>query len=96
MFKSLFFLLALISIAAAQTVAPAAPATSGSAVPIAVPVMIPVAIPVGVPVPVATPTATTAKGPKVTKKAKAPSAPKGSKLSAGNGGKGKGPSRRVR
>ena len=69
--------------AAAQTVAPA---TSGSAVPIAVPVFVPVGVPVVVPV-AAPATATTAKGPKVAKKAKGPNS-KGSKLSAPSAAKG--------
>ena len=93
MFKSLFFLLALMAIAAAQTVAPATSGVGGSAVPIAVPIMVPIAVPISVPVAIPTTAVTTAKGPKVAKKAKAPSAAKGSKLVAG---KGKGPARRVR
>ena len=89
MFKSLFFLLALVAMTAAQTTAPAA---SGSAVPVvAVPIGVPVVIPVAAPVSV--PSAVTAKGPKTVKKAKSPSASKGTKLTAG---KGKGPRRHFR
>ena len=73
MFKSVVSLFAIAAVATAQT-----------GVPVAVPVFVPVVVPVAAPVavPVAAPVAATgAKGPKMAKKAKAPSG-MGTKLAA--------------
>lgn len=80
MFKSLFLFVALLAVAFAQKKT-VAPASGKSKVPIAVPIGVPlVAMPIMVPV--AAPKPVAGKAPKYAKKAKAPSASKGSKLVA--------------